>query len=167
MKYIKSKKISPKKYELTLEVTEHDMEITEEEYEARERALELIAKAKRSLEKAHIFIITMKTKEQKERNKNYMREYHDRPEIKVRHKKYMKDYNSKSEVKLYQREYQKKYSKKPSERAKKIIRMQSQRIYGKVPEGYERHHINYDSPHNFILIPLQEHKEIHEELNKL
>ncbi len=30
MKYIKSKKINPKKYELTLEVSEHDMEMFED-----------------------------------------------------------------------------------------------------------------------------------------
>jgi len=120
----------------------------------------------RVLVMAHIFIFTMKTKKQKERNKEYMKEYHDRPEVKIKHKNYMKDYNAKPEIKTYHKEYQKTYSKKPSEKAKKVVRMQSQRIYGKVPEGYERHHINYDSPHNFILIPIKVHKEIHEELRK-
>jgi len=110
------------------------------------------------------FYITMKTEEQKKKNREYMRKYHDRPEIKIRHKKYMKDYNDRPKVKKNFKEYMKTYSKKPTERAKKRIRMQSQRIYGKVPEGYERHHINYDSPHNFILIPIGFHKEIHEEL---
>ena len=106
----------------------------------------------------------MKTEEQKKKNREYMRKYHDRPEIKIRHKKYMKEYNKRPEVKKSFKKYMKTYSKKPSVRVKKIIRMQSQRIYGKVPEGYERHHINYNSPHNFILIPRGFHKEIHEEL---
>ncbi len=78
-----------------------------------------------------------------------MKEYRKRPEVKERFNKYMK-----------------KYSKKPSERAKKLIRMQSQRIYGKIPIGYERHHIDYDSPHNFILIPMKYHKKIHEKLRR-
>ena len=90
-----------------------------------------------------------------------MKEYHKRPEVKIKEKIYSKKY-----LKVYLKKYMKDYSKRPEERAKKIIRMQSQRIYGKVPKGYERHHINYDSPHNFILIPIKVHKEIHKELKK-
>jgi len=115
---------------------------------------------------AHILLFTMKTEKQKKKNREYMREYHDRPEVKVRHKKYMQDYNNRPEVKKKFMEYMRDYSKRPTERAKKIIRMNSQRIYGKVPKGYERHHIDYDSPHNFILIPLKFHKKIHEDGRK-
>ena len=135
----------------------------------------------REVGKAHILLLTMKTEQQKKKNREYMKEYHERPEVKIKERRYLKEYNKRPEVKekfkeymkkYHERpevkekfkEYMKKYSKKPAERHKKIIRMQSQRIYGKVPKGYERHHINYDSPHNFILIPIGLHKRIHEKL---
>jgi len=130
----------------------------------------------REVGKAHILLLTMKTEQQKKKNREYMKEYHERPEVKIKERRYLKEYNKRPEVKEKFKEYMKKYSKKPAERHKKIIRMQSQRIYGKiirmqsqriygkVPKGYERHHINYDSPHNFILIPIGLHKRIHEKL---
>lgn len=66
----------------------------------------------------------------------------------------------------YLKEYMREYSKRPDVRTKKKIRLQTQRIYGKVPKGYERHHIDYDSPYHFILIPIKEHKKLHNKMNK-
>ena len=58
--------------------------------------------------------------------------------------------------------YMREYAKRPHVIVKrKKIRRLTQYYYGKVPKGYERHHINYDSPHNFILIPIKEHKILH------
>ena len=61
----------------------------------------------------------------------------------------------------YHNEYSKIYVKRPCEVIKHRVRNQSQKIYGKVIKGYERHHTDYNSPHNFIVIPMKEHKEIH------
>ena len=70
-------------------------------------------------------------------------------------------FKNKEKRREYFNGYMREYSKKPSERIKQRVRLQTSRIYGKTPEGYERHHINYDSPHNFILIPIKKHREIH------
>lgn len=114
----------------------------------------------------HFTFTIMKTEEQKKKNKEYMRDYHDRPDIKTRHKKYMKEYNNRPEVKEKFKKYMRNYFKGLTQRKKNVVRMQSQRIYGKVEDGYERHHIDYDSPHNFVLMKIKSHKKIHEELNK-
>jgi uncharacterized protein YaaR (DUF327 family) len=63
--------------------------------------------------------------------------------------------------KEYHKKYMKDYIKNPEEKKKQSIRAKTFRIYGKVPKGYHRHHLNYDSPHNFILIPFEEHKKLH------
>ena len=112
----------------------------------------------------------MKTEKQKKKNREYMKEYRKRPSVRAReksyNKKYLGYYNKRPEVIEKFKRYMKAYLKNPDERIKQKVRLKSQRIYGKVPKGYERHHINYDSPHNFILISIKVHKRIHEELRK-
>jgi len=70
-------------------------------------------------------------------------------------------YKDKAKQRENHKKYMRKWSKTAIEKHKHNIRLQSQRIYGKVPKGYQRHHLNYDSPHNFILIPIREHIKIH------
>ena len=70
-------------------------------------------------------------------------------------------YKNKEDRRNHLREYMREYSKRPYEIAKRKIRRLTQYYYGKVPKGYERHHLNYDSPHNFILIPIKEHRKLH------
>jgi len=62
----------------------------------------------------------MKTKKQKIRNKNYMKEYRQRPKFKEYHKNYMKEYNSRLEVKEYHKEYYKEYYQKNKKIIKKL-----------------------------------------------
>ena len=61
----------------------------------------------------------------------------------------------------YHKEYMKKYSKREEVKHKQNVRRMTYYYYGKVPKGYHRHHLDYDSPHNFILIPIKKHGEIH------
>jgi len=63
--------------------------------------------------------------------------------------------------KEWTRKYSKERLKDPIEKLKHSIRSRTNKMYGNVPKGYERHHLNYDSPHNFILVPRLEHKKIH------
>ena len=88
----------------------------------------------------------MRTEKQKEATRKWKKLHRDR--VNEHHKKFMKE-----------------YIKRPEERKKQYIRYKTFKIYGKVPNGYERHHINYDSPHNFILIPIKEHLNFHKQLN--
>ena len=88
--------------------------------------------------------------------------------FKITHKDYIKEKRRKDRqsgwYKKYHKKYMKNYSKKENVKIKSRVRLQTQRVYGKVPKGYERHHINYDGPHNFILIPIQKHKKLHLDL---
>lgn len=109
----------------------------------------------------------------KEELKEYNKEYRKRNKEKIRelkkryretHKQQIKDYDKKwkeKNGKIYHAKYMIEYSKKPNEIIKKRIRRMSQYYYGKVSQGFERHHLDYDSPHNFILVSIKEHKEIH------
>ena len=117
----------------------------------------------------------MATKEyQKEWRKNHKKEYKRyRKKYETNHPEYLRLRNKTKMIKRRQspkwKEYYKKYHSKymktypttESGRIKKRVRLQTQRIYGKVPKGYERHHLNYDCPHNFILVPIKEHRKIH------
>lgn len=73
-------------------------------------------------------------------------------------------YKNKEDAKENHKEYMREYSKRDYEIVKRKIRRLTKYYYGKTPKGYERHHINYDSPHNFILVPIKEHVKIHKEI---
>ncbi len=66
----------------------------------------------------------------------------------------------------YIKNYKKNYCKRPKEIIKKRIRRMTQYYYGKVPRGYNRHHLDYDTPHSFILIPIKEHYKKHRKYKK-
>ena len=76
-------------------------------------------------------------------------------------------YESRKEYrKKYNREYMKEYSKREYQLNKKRIRRMTHYYYGIVPSGYHRHHINYDSPHDFVLITTKEHGIINRKINR-
>lgn len=61
------------------------------------------------------------------------------------------------EIKAKFNEYMRAYAKDPEVIKKRKIRRMTMYYYGKVPKGYHRHHLDYDTPHNFILIKAEEH----------
>jgi len=60
------------------------------------------------------------------------------------------------------REYIKKRLQIPEEKKKHYIRTRTLKKYGKTPKGYQKHHLDYDSPDNFIVMPIHNHKLIHQ-----
>lgn len=100
------------------------------------------------------------TKERQEYLKKYRRTHREqiRPVARARYLK-----NKEKWIK-YGREYQRKHPYKtlsPEAQRKNHIRARTFQIYGAPPKGYERHHLNYNSPHNFILVPRAEHRKLH------
>ena len=112
----------------------------------------------------------MKTLEQIQKKREYNRRYNIRykkkniERIRLRDSEYTKNRRKLPKFKKQHNDYMKEYSKREYVRLKQNIRIKTQRIYGEVPKGYERHHLNYDSPHNFILLPIKEHKILHHKL---
>lgn len=61
----------------------------------------------------------------------------------------------------YMKEYKKSYIQRPEVRYKHRIRVRSNEKYGKTPVGYQKHHLSYDTPDNFIIVPIETHIQIH------
>jgi len=61
----------------------------------------------------------------------------------------------------YRKGYTKVYLQRQEPKRKHYIRSRTNKKYGKTPKGYEKHHLDYDSPDNFIILPIEEHREIH------
>lgn len=100
-------------------------------------------------------------REWKKRNPEKLKNY--RENFKRRHPHYFMIYdrqNGRTNLnnKEYHKKYMKDYVKKSHVKIKKNIRRMTQYYHGKVPKGFERHHLDYNSPNNFILVPKSEHK---------
>ena len=107
---------------------------------------------------------------QREYQKQYSKGYYIKNREKLRkkgrieHRKHFKEKKAKldkNKAREYHNNYMRVYSKKEEVKIKQRIRRMTKYYYGKTPKGYHRHHINYDSPHNFILIPIKKHGKIH------
>jgi hypothetical protein len=104
-------------------------------------------------------IKNMTLEQRKEYYRNKLKEWRIRnPE---KNKEQRKKYKQSEKGKKAIQKYKINYKNNPLSYNKTKIRDETYRIYGKVPVGYERHHLNYDSPHNFILVPKIEHQNIH------
>lgn len=90
---------------------------------------------------------------------NYRRKHPD----KIREKD--KRRRARENRKLWTKNYNKKRLNNPLEKLRHNIRVRTRKIYGRVPSGYQRHHLDYLSPHNFILVTIVEHRQIHNQIN--
>lgn len=93
-----------------------------------------------------------------ERQKEYMKEYRKRPEVRERHKQYMIEYWQKSENKEKLREYLKEYKKRPEviEKIKKYreehieeIRRKAREYNKANPDKTKKAYENFKEKHNW------------------
>jgi len=101
------------------------------------------------------------------RNRNKIREYDRRYKEKNPDKIKQKEIRRRQKPRRikYMNEYSKKYVKSGEAKLKHEIRSRTNKKYGNTPKGYEKHHLDYNNPNNFVLVPLEKHKLIHIQLN--
>ena len=102
-------------------------------------------------------------REWSKKNRDKIREYEKKDKLK--HPDRFKEKEVRRRKKPTRIEYMKKYIKErmknPEVRKKHHIRSRTNKKYGKTPKGYEKHHLDYESPDDFIIIPIELHKLIH------
>jgi len=106
----------------------------------------------------------------KKKRLEYQKEYGKKPESKERKKKYMKKYGEENKdnptFKLKRKGYQKKYSKENPKKIKAHNMANTYLKHLKQP-GCEFHHPDYEEPLNVMVIPISEHKALHNQLNMM
>lgn len=106
--------------------------------------------------------------------KKYMKEWRSKNRDKIRgyEQKYRENHLEKIKEKearrrkrperiKYMNNYSKQYVKLGEAKLKHQMRARTNKKYGKTPKGYEKHHLDYETPDNFILVSIKEHKLIH------
>ena len=95
----------------------------------------------------------------KDKIKEYEKRYKEKHPNKIKQKEDRR--RKRTERIKYMNEYSKKYVKSGEAKLKHEIRSRTNKKYGKTPKGYEKHHLDYNSPDNFVLKSISEHKSIH------